>query len=166
MAASFRPIAPHATIRKRGGYPAAQLVILRGRLFRPREQIIDTKYAEAVQATALEFMDKEKTKFEWAPYELVYDSPDKGIKSKAGPSVAITPKLVEALKSAEKELIVLSPYFVPRKEGTEIFSELQARGVDVTIVEADGRKLPQIRRPAGIDSIDNNAAGAFWFVFH
>jgi putative cardiolipin synthase len=114
--------------------PAAQLVLLRERLLRAREQIIDTKYAEAVQATALEFMDKDKTKFEWAPYELVYDSPDKGIKSKAGPSVAITPKLVEALKSAEKELIVLSPYFVPRKGGVELFSELQARGVNVTIV--------------------------------
>jgi len=114
--------------------PAAQLVLLRERLLRAREQIKDTKYAEAVQATALKFMDKDNTKFEWAPYELVYDSPDKGIKSKAGPSVAITPKLVEALKSAEKELIVLSPYFVPRKEGTKIFSELQARGVNVTIV--------------------------------
>ncbi len=114
--------------------PAAQLVILRERLLRAREQIKGTKYAEAVVATALEFMDKDRAEFEWAPYELVYDSPDKGIKSKAGPSVAITPKLVEALKSAEKELIVLSPYFVPRKAGVEIFSELQARGVNVTIV--------------------------------
>jgi putative cardiolipin synthase len=114
--------------------PAAQLVLLRERLLRAREQIKDTKYAKAVQAKALEFMDKDNTKFEWAPYQLVYDSPDKGIKSKAGPSVAITPKLVEALKSAEKELIVLSPYFVPRKKGVEFFSELQARGVNVTIV--------------------------------
>ncbi len=114
--------------------PAAQLVLLRERLLRAREQIKDTKYAEAVQAKALEFMDKDNTEFDWAPYQLVYDSPDKGIKSKAGPSVAITPKLVEALKSAEKELIVLSPYFVPRKRGVEFFSELQARGVNVTIV--------------------------------
>ena len=35
---------------------------------------------------------------------------------------------------AEEELVVLSPYFVPRKTGIEIFSELQARGVKVTIV--------------------------------
>ena len=114
--------------------PTAQLVILRERLLRAREQIKDTKYAEAVKATALEFMGKDKGAFEWAPYELVYDSPDKGIRSKTGPSIAITPKLVESLMSAEKELIVLSPYFVPRKRGVEIFSELQARGVKVTIV--------------------------------
>ena len=114
--------------------PAAQLVILRERLLRAREQIKKTRYAEAVLATALEFMDHDKGAFEWAPYELVYDSPDKGVRSKAGPSVAITPKLVEALKSTEKELIVLSPYFVPRKGGIEFFSELQARGVNVTIV--------------------------------
>jgi len=114
--------------------PGAELAALRERLLRSREQIKQTKYAEAVIATALEFMDTDKSAFEWAPYQLVYDSPDKGIKSKAGPSIAITPKLVEALKSAEKELIVVSPYFVPRKQGIEIFSEMQSRGVKVTIV--------------------------------
>lgn len=36
--------------------------------------------------------------------------------------------------SAERELIVVSPYFVPRKSGVEFFSAIQARGVQVTIV--------------------------------
>ena len=114
--------------------PAAELVRLRERLLQSREQVKQSDYAEAVMTTALEFMDKDNSAFEWTPYELVYDSPDKGIKSTTEPNVAITPKLVEALKSAEKELIVVSPYFVPQKEGIEIFSEIQARGVKVTIV--------------------------------
>jgi putative cardiolipin synthase len=114
--------------------PAMQLEVLRERLLRAREQIKDTKYAEAVLAKALEFMNTVKSPFEWVPYKLVYDSPDKGIRSKSGPTVAITPKLIEALKSTKNELIVLSPYFVPRKGGIEFFAELQARGVDVTIV--------------------------------
>jgi len=114
--------------------PVAELVTVRERLAKSREEIKDTKYAGAVVAKALEFLNEDADVLDWAPYQLVYDSPDKGIKSKAGPSAAITPKLVEALKSAEKELIILSPYFVPRKAGIEIFSELQARGVEVTIV--------------------------------
>lgn len=114
--------------------PEAELVSLRERLERAREQIKNTIYAEAVRATVLEFMGSDSIGLDWAPYELVYDSPDKGIKSRTGPSVAITPKLVEALQTAKKELTVLSPYFVPRKEGSRLFSELQARGVNVTIV--------------------------------
>jgi putative cardiolipin synthase len=114
--------------------PVAELVSVRQQLAKAREEIKDSKYAGAVVAKALEFLNDDADVLDWAPYQLVYDSPDKGIKSKAGPSVAITPKLVEALKSAEKELIVLSPYFVPMKAGVEIFSELQARGVKVTIV--------------------------------
>ena len=114
--------------------PAAELVKVRERLEEFREQVKSTKYADAVLAKALEFMQEDTDVFDWAPYQLVFDSPDKGIKSKVGPSVAITAPLLEALQSAEEELIVLSPYFVPRKTGIEIFSELQARGVQVTIV--------------------------------
>ena len=114
--------------------PAAELEQLRVRMQASREQIEQSKYADAVTARELEFLGKNIDVFDWAPYKLVYDSPDKGIKSKSGPSIAITTPLLEALQSAEEELIVLSPYFVPRKTGIEIFSELQARGVKVTII--------------------------------
>jgi putative cardiolipin synthase len=114
--------------------PAAELEKLRSRIEASREQIKKTKFADAVVARALEFLDKDADVFEWAPYKLVYDSPDKGIKSKSGPTIAITTPLLESLQSAERELIVLSPYFVPLKSGIEIFSELQARGVKVTII--------------------------------
>lgn len=114
--------------------PAAALDTLRARLAESRERIKDSEYAKAVVSTALEFIDSDINMFEWAPYKLIYDSPDKGIKSKSGPSIAIIAPLIEALQSAEKELIVMSPYFVPRKTGIEFFSELQARGVNVTII--------------------------------
>jgi putative cardiolipin synthase len=114
--------------------PAAELEAFRQRLAAARERIRHTRYAEAVLATALEFMDSEKGAFEWAPYELVYDSPDKGIKSKDGPAVAITTPLFEALQAATDEVIIVSPYFVPRKDGVEFLSSLQSRGVKVTIV--------------------------------
>ncbi len=113
---------------------AAELVKVRQRLAAAHEQVMQTRYAEAVSATALEFLSADSGFFEWAPYKLVYDSPDKGIRSETGPSVAITKPLIEALQSAEKELIVVSPYFVPKKQGTEFFAELQARGVNVIIV--------------------------------
>jgi putative cardiolipin synthase len=114
--------------------PAAELQKLRVRMEESRGQIEQSKYADAVTTKELEFLGKDNDVFDWAPYKLVYDSPDKGIKSKSGPSIAITTPLLEALQSAEEELIVLSPYFVPLKTGIEIFSEIQARGVQVTII--------------------------------
>ena len=79
-------------------------------------------------------MDRGPEVFEWKPYELVYDSPDKGVRSKEGPSVSIVEPLVEALQSAKEKVVVVSPYFVPLKTGVEFFSELEARGVEVVIV--------------------------------
>ncbi len=114
--------------------PAAELEKLRAELDEWRDQVLLTKYAAAVLETELEFVDMDNSVFDWAPYKLVYDSPDKGIKSKSGPSIDIKKPLLEALQSAQEELIVLSPYFVPQKTGIEIFSEIQARGVKVTIV--------------------------------
>ena len=114
--------------------PVAEMAALRERLAAAREEVRKTPYAEAVRETALAFMEPGGREFEWAPYELVFDSPDKGIRSKERADVDIVEPLAEALKSAEKELIVISPYFVPRKRAIELLSALQARGVDVTIV--------------------------------
>ena len=114
--------------------PAAELEKLRGRLAESREKIKQTPYANAVRATTLDFMNMELGMFEWTSYQLVYDSPDKGIKSKEGPEIAITMALGEALKSAKEELLIVSPYFVPRKYGIEFLTNMQARGIKVTIV--------------------------------
>ncbi len=114
--------------------PAAELERLRDDLAAQRETILQTEYADAVKATAARFMEKDPSGFEFAPYELVYDTPDKGIKSKDGPTQDITEPLIESLMAAEEEVIVLSPYFVPLKSGIAFFSELEARGVKVVIV--------------------------------
>ena len=114
--------------------PVAELDSLRERLRAASEAVRETRYAEAVKATVLGFMDRGGDSFEWTPYELVYDSPDKGIRSKDGPAVSIVEPLIEALQSAKEQVIVVSPYFVPLKTGIRFFSELEARGVEVTIV--------------------------------
>lgn len=114
--------------------PAAELERLRQYL---EEQFVvarDSKYGEAVRKKVIEFIDRPGATLPWVPYQLVFDSPDKGIRSKDGPQVSIVEPLVAALQSAQKGVFVISPYFVPRKTGIRFFSELAARGVDVTIV--------------------------------
>ena len=114
--------------------PESALNELRERLEAARQEITGSKYAEAVRQQVFRYVESDKNLFEWAPYQLVVDSPDKGIKKKAKEAESIITPLIESLRSAEKELIVISPYFVPRKAGIEGFTEIQKSGVQVTII--------------------------------
>ena len=114
--------------------PESALNELRERLEAARQKITGSKYAEAVRQTVFRYVENDEKLFEWAPYQLVVDSPDKGIKKKAKEAESIITPLIESLRSAEKELIVISPYFVPRKAGIEGFTEIQKSGVQVTII--------------------------------
>ena len=96
--------------------------------------MLDSSYAVAVKIKEVDFVDLEVPALRWVPHKLTYDSPDKGIQSRKDEAESIRPPLVKALESAQRELIIVTPYFVPRKSGIERFSELRKRGVQVTIV--------------------------------
>jgi putative cardiolipin synthase len=114
--------------------PEAALAELRTGLEAALEEIRGSEYADAVTAKFETYMAAEGSKLTWAPFEVVVDSPDKGIKKKAEDAASITTPLIESLSNAKTEAIIVSPYFVPRKRGIEGFRALTARGVDVTIV--------------------------------
>ena len=114
--------------------PAAELERVRRGLDDARRNIVNTDYAQAVREQYLEYIHTDNSIFYWAPYELVYDSPDKGIRSKSREAASITTPLIDSLAAAEEQVVVISPYFVPRKSGVEGFSALQKSGVDVTII--------------------------------
>jgi putative cardiolipin synthase len=114
--------------------PEDYLVGLRDRLAAARQEAGQGDYAEAVRTSILSYMEDDAAEFLTAPYTLVFDSPDKGIKSRAADAESIRSGLMESLQSAEDQIIVISPYFVPMKSGIEAFAAAQSRGVDVTII--------------------------------
>ncbi len=114
------------------GDPAAGLDRLRLRLSESSDS--GTMYSQTVVRTAREFLRGVDANLDWAPYELVYDSPDKAIKSKSGPSMSISRSLAKTVRSATERLIILSPYFVPRKDGIELLCSLKRRGVEVIVI--------------------------------
>ena len=114
--------------------PAAGLESLRALLEDSRDRNLKWQYAQAVKAAVLRFLENDAAALEWTPYQLVYDTPDKQTRRNPGPATGITAPLGEALSSAERELIILTPYFVPGKEGIRRILALQERGVHVTIV--------------------------------
>ena len=70
---------------------------------------------------------------EWAPVRLVSDDPAKGL-GDAGADRLIWSQLKAAMREPERTLKLISPYFVPGREGTEELAALARRGVKVQIL--------------------------------
>jgi putative cardiolipin synthase len=114
--------------------PEAELARVRAALQKNGDEVKDSVYARVVEERYYKYLHSDDSIFEWAPYEFVYDSPDKVEKSKADSAPSITTGLATVLRSAEEEIIIVSPYFVPRKSGVKSLSELRKRGIDVTVI--------------------------------
>ncbi len=69
-----------------------------------------------------------------AEAEIVQDLPDK-VRNlvRRQPSVTVD-YLMKMVSAAQEELIVISPYFVPQKQGVEFFGALASKGVRVVII--------------------------------
>ncbi|CAG9232318.1 Cardiolipin synthase C [Paraburkholderia tropica] len=121
--------------------------------------------------------------FEWAPTRLVSDDPAKAL-GKAPQASLILSQLKDILGEPQRELDLISPYFVPAEDGTRYFAELAQRGVTVRVLtnslEAtdvvpvhggyarrrkalleSGVELWELRRAAGVNPAKEQAPGMF-----
>jgi len=125
-------------------YPAARLVAAAGpedvaRVKGAWDTLGDIpaagKYVEAVRATPLvRDILAGTVEFEWAPCRLVADDPAKVLHPPDRKDLHMVTHLHEALGKPESELDLVSPYFVPTKEGTEGLRSLADRGVRVRVL--------------------------------
>jgi len=97
------------------------------------EDLRETPYAQAIEDSFDRFVDSDESIYTWARYRLVFDAPDKVLGKVSGDDTIVTP-LLKAARAAERELLVISPYFVPRRAGIESIGEKARSGVQVDIV--------------------------------
>jgi putative cardiolipin synthase len=126
--------APVPAFAKMPDDPALALEQLRAKIEDVLEAAKASKYGEAVTAEINRYLEGRGEQLTWAPYELVYDSPEKADKKKAAEAESIVTSLTAAIARAETELIVISPYFVPRKKGIAYFQSLIDRGLSITVI--------------------------------
>ncbi len=69
---------------------------------------------------------------EWAPVRMVSDDPAKGL-ARAGREGHLVHQLGEIIGEPERDVELVSPYFVPTAAGAESFAELARRGIRVRI---------------------------------
>jgi cardiolipin synthase C len=80
-------------------------------------------------------LDAHLLKLTWAPATVLADRPAK-IASDVSPDQeeTIANNIATLMRSAQQEILVISPYFVPGKEGLSLMRELIARGVHIRII--------------------------------
>jgi len=184
-----RGAAPVEAFAKMPEDPAAELDRLRARIDAVIAEIRESKYAAAFTETLKTVTSVQPEDFVWAPYELAYDSPDKTDKKLAEEAENITTTLAAAIARAEQELVIVSPYFVPLKSGIEYLTELQERGVQVTVITNSlaannhsivhsgyapsrkplleaGVKIFEVRADANVAGVDRGTQGAALATLH
>jgi putative cardiolipin synthase len=126
--------APIAAFAKLPDDPEAELVRLRQVLEKRREEITTTRYAAAVRDLILDYIEDDSEDLIWAPYILTVDSPDKSIRKKAAGASSIVTPLAASLNSAKKEMVIVSPYFVPGKAMKNALIKRAADGTEVIVI--------------------------------
>lgn len=89
------------------------------------QAIASSQYVQQVLARQLPF--------EWASVQMVSDNPAKGL-GRAQDEELLWARLKQIVQAPRVELELVSPYFVPGKDGVEYFSALARQGVKVTIL--------------------------------
>jgi len=92
-------------------------------------------YLETILTTPVmrDLLDR-KLALEWAATEVVYDDPAKTLDTEGRKDVLLFPELVRKMGRPDKQLDIVSPYFVPGDGGTELLAALAKRGVTVRIL--------------------------------
>ncbi|SFM53610.1 Phosphatidylserine/phosphatidylglycerophosphate/cardiolipin synthase [Marinobacter pelagius] len=71
--------------------------------------------------------------FSWAPVVMVSDDPAKVLGGNNREDL-LSRQLARALDDPERSITLVSPYFIPRDAGVELFRKLEERGVEVRVL--------------------------------
>jgi putative cardiolipin synthase len=99
------------------------------------ERFRDTEYARALRETRLGFrLRSGQLPLMPANASALYDPPAKISGGGATPRQVFASRLRPIIDAAQREVILISPYFIPSEEGIEVLSTLARRGVRVRIL--------------------------------
>jgi putative cardiolipin synthase len=126
------PIAELITTRlDDAGFTAA-----RGKLHDRCEELRDTDYARALAESDLATdLRAHALHLHWCEAQIIADPPEKITQpAKTSSDTYLGAQISPHARAAQSDLLVVSPYFVPRKEGVAFFSERCRVGVNVRIL--------------------------------
>jgi putative cardiolipin synthase len=92
-------------------------------------------YSQAVNSTMLRDIREQRITPVPAEAILITDSPDKLLNEVGNQELAVlAQEKARRFAAAQQEVVIVTPYFIPQKEGRELIKGLIARGVRVVII--------------------------------
>jgi putative cardiolipin synthase len=79
-------------------------------------------------------VSRENVRTYYSNHEVIYDAPHKVLSGLFDTGDWLAPQILQLLASAQQELLIISPYFIPGERGTGLFKSLVDKGVSVTIL--------------------------------
>jgi putative cardiolipin synthase len=126
---------PLSALKIGGASAAANLPEVRRKLTERVQTLSTTPYAAALQATDLaRSLEQHNLSLYWGTATLIADQPSKVTLPPEDTSTHAIPKLRQVLDQSTRELILVSPYFVPGKSGERWLKDQVHRGVQVKIL--------------------------------
>ena len=100
----------------------------------PASDAATQRYLEALaRSDLLQRLQAGHLPLEWASARLLSDPPDK-ILDRAPPDKTLLAPLYQAMSETRQTLTLVSPYFVPRRQGAAALAALARRGVSVSVL--------------------------------
>ena len=130
---NHRLAVPVPAVSKPPDDPYQEIAALRSRIATALVDV-DTSRYEAVVQSLLSRTRLVPEDFAWVPYQLVYDSPNKATKLGVDESQTMIPPMRDAILGGKRELIVVSPYFVPTDKTIEGFARIREQGMEAIVV--------------------------------
>jgi len=102
---------------------------------RTRADPVSDQYQEVLRQTRLiKDLSAGQLPFEWSHVGLVFDDPDKALDLKDSEQLLLLTRLIAMTARPTVRFDLVSPYFVPRKQGARLLEDLAGRGVSVRIL--------------------------------
>jgi cardiolipin synthase C len=95
----------------------------------------DSSYAKILRESefAKELRNRDIS-FSWGRAKIVDDHPDKVLSSSSDTTTHLAPQLRKLADGTKRELFLVSPYFVPGKEGVSLLAAVRQRGPRVVVI--------------------------------
>jgi len=91
-------------------------------------------YREAIETELITALVSGKQNLYSATAEVITDDPDKLVSRISEENMILVRELAKAIQAAEEEVIAVTPYLVPGKDGIEFWRSITAKGVRVLMV--------------------------------
>jgi len=112
----------------------ADLDKIRREMAREIQEATDGVYATAVNSPFLDDLIQGRIEPFVAPVTVVTDHPEKVENPIGDEHRILVSELSRLIEGAEKELLIVTPYFVPRENGMEFLRAIRAKGVRVVVI--------------------------------